>query len=155
MRTLVLFDDNRFDIWISGSDTLGSINTLRIAFIGSIAALSGLLLCGKGDNIIFIACILVVGLCFGAVMGVYPSFTASQFGKKNNNTNYGIMFFGFSVASLFGPAGAGLILERTGKYSPAFICAMLISGAGLVLTMAEKAVFESNDKLPATVSVEP
>lgn len=122
------------------ADTLGSINTLRIAFIGSIVALSGLLLCGKGDNIIFLACILVVGLCFGAVMGVYPSFTASQFGKKNNNTNYGIMFFGFSAASFFGPVVAGMVLEHTGTYSAAFICAMFISFVGLLLTVAAKPV---------------
>ena len=73
-------------------------------------------------------------------MGVYPSFTASQFGKKNNNTNYGIMFFGFYAASFFGPVVAGMVLEHTGTYSAAFICAMFISFVGLLLTVAAKPV---------------
>lgn len=36
-------------------------------------------------------------------MGIYPGFTASQFGSKNNSVNYGIMFIGFALAGFLGP----------------------------------------------------
>ena len=58
---------------------------------------------GSGDNAQFYAGVSVIGISFGAFMGVFPGFTADQFGAKNNSVNYGIMFIGFAAAGFFGP----------------------------------------------------
>ena len=68
-------------------------------------------------------------------MGVYPGFTADRFGLRNNSVNYGIMFIGFAVAGYFGPTTCGRILSRTGAYSSAFLVAMGLTVAGIVLSM--------------------
>jgi hypothetical protein len=68
-------------------------------------------------------------------MGVYPGFTADRFGLRNNSVNYGIMFIGFAVAGYFGPSTCGRILARTGAYSSAFLVAMGLAVAGIILSL--------------------
>ena len=67
-------------------------------------------------------------------MGVYPGFTADQFGAKNNSVNYGIMFIGFALAGFFGPTIVGRILSADGVYTKAFYIAAGLAAAGIVLT---------------------
>ncbi|MBR2389897.1 MAG: MFS transporter, partial [Mogibacterium sp.] len=70
----------------------------------------------------------------GALMGVYPGFTADQFGVRNNSVNYGIMFIGFAVAGYFGPSTCGRILGSTGSYGTAFIVSAVLAVVGIVLS---------------------
>ncbi|MCL2025506.1 MAG: OFA family MFS transporter [Leptospirales bacterium] len=88
--------------WIS--DLLGRINTLTVALVLAVVGLSLLKVGVTGDvPTAFVLGICIVGFTFGAFMGVFPGFTADQFGPRNNGINYGIMFIGFAIAGWFGP----------------------------------------------------
>ena len=117
------------------SDKLGCINTLSAVFVLSAAGLALLYFCQPGSVALFYVGISILGLCFGSLMGVYPGFTASQFGARNNSVNYGIMFIGFAMAGYFGPTIMSSVYASTGSYQNAFLTAAGLSAAGLVLTL--------------------
>ncbi len=116
------------------SDKIGRINTLALACLLSVAGLLSLIQSASGSVPMFYAGISIVGVCFGAFMGVFPGFTADQFGPKNNSVNFGIMFIGFAVAGYFGPTILNKIFGATGQYTNAFVVAIGFSLAGLLLT---------------------
>jgi len=116
------------------SDRFGRVTVLRGAFVLEILGLAMLLMTGEGDTFLFMAAVSVIGICFGALMGVYPGFTADQFGVRNNSVNYGIMFIGFAVAGYFGPSTCGRILGSTGSYGTAFIVSAVLAVVGIALS---------------------
>ncbi len=116
------------------SDKIGRINTLTITCAISIIGLMSLYLSGNGTTFSFYLGISIVGLCFGAIMGVFPGFTADQFGARNNSVNYGIMFVGFAFAGYFGPQIMSSIYGQTGQYQNAFLIACGLNVAGVILT---------------------
>lgn len=116
------------------SDRFGVLRTLRGVFICAAAGLVFLLLSQKNVATFCIG-ICVVGFCFGSVMGVYPSFTASRFGRRYNSVNYGIMFCGFAAAGFFGPTIMNGIYSVSGGYSAAFWIAIALSALGCGLTL--------------------
>lgn len=118
--------------WLS--DRIGRINTLTLACLLSIGGLFSLYISGIGSVATFYLGIALVGICFGAFMGVYPGFTADQFGAKNNSVNYGIMFIGFALAGFFGPTIMKNVYAADGIYQRAFLIAMGLNAAGIVLT---------------------
>lgn len=120
------------------SDKIGRINTLRTALFLSLCGLALLGAAGIGRNLPFLMGFLLIGVSFGSFMGVYPGFTAEQFGLKNNGVNYGIMFTGFAAAGCFGPAVMTGIFKTTGSYRPAFLAASVLCVVGLVLIGAIK-----------------
>ena len=74
-------------------------------------------------------------------MGVYPGFTADQFGPKNNGVNDGIMFIAFSVAGILGlDYDVRAIDESTGSYSTAILIALALAIVGFVLTFIYRAM---------------
>ena len=85
-------------------------------FVIAVAAM-GMLYLNPGTAVFCIG-ICLVGVCFGAFMGTYPSFTAGQFGRKYSSVNYGIMFIGFNAAGLVGPIIFSKIYQSTGSYAP-------------------------------------
>lgn len=117
------------------SDRLGVGRTLCGVFALLVVGMAALFASGPGAVALFCAGICVVGFCFGSVMGVYPGFTASQFGSKNNSVNYGIMFIGFALAGFLGPTIMSGLLGALGSYQPAFAVAALLGAAGLGLTL--------------------
>lgn len=116
------------------SDKIGRINTLTITCGVSMIGLMSLYLSGNGTIVSFYLGISIVGLCFGAIMGVFPGFTADQFGARNNSVNYGIMFVGFAFAGYFGPQIMSSIYGQTGQYQNAFLVACGLNVAGVILT---------------------
>ena len=64
------------------SDRFGRVAVLRGAFVVEIAGLALLLFTGAGEMFLFFAGVSLVGLCFGALMGIYPGFTADRFGAR-------------------------------------------------------------------------
>ena len=139
---LALF--NAFGRIIAGflSDKIGRINTLTLVFIIAIAALMALYACGEGSVVLFYIGICLIGVCFGAFMGIYPGFTADNFGTKNSSVNYGIMFFGFSAAGLIGPQIMSSIYKSSGAYQPAFLVAAVMAVVGLALSFVYRAVYK-------------
>lgn len=120
------------------SDKIGRINTLALAFILSIAELGCLIFSGEGDIALFYIGISIIGVCFGAFMGVFPGFTVDQFGVRNNSVNYGIMFIGFAFAGYVGPMVLKNVYASDGSYQRAFIIAIVIAIIGLLLTFVYK-----------------
>lgn len=117
------------------SDRLGSANVLLAAFILELAGLFFLLTAREGAVAGFMIGVAIMGICFGSLMGVYPGFTAAQFGAKNNSMNYGIMFIGFALAGFFGPTIAGKIISAYGSYEKAFYIAGILATAGIGLVI--------------------
>ncbi len=122
------------------SDRFGRVAVLRGAFVVEIAGLALLLLTGPGGHFCFFAGVSLVGLCFGALMGIYPGFTADQFGPRHNSVNYGIMFIGFALAGYFGPTVCRSILASSGSYSTAFVIAAVLAAAGILLSLLYRAL---------------
>jgi len=115
------------------SDKIGAPATLRLSFICSIVA-NVMLYFSKADltRNFFIA-LSVIGFSFGSIMGIFPGFTAKQFGRKNNSVNYGIMFIGFALAGLFGPLIMNKFVNSTGTYQPAFLISATLAFIGFIL----------------------
>lgn len=116
------------------SDKIGALNTIRFVFAGSVLAMAVLYISCSGSTLFLIAGVLVTGLAFGAIMGLYPGFTAAQFGPKYNGINFGIMFIGFAAAGYFGPTVMTKLYQGTGSDQTAFIVAALLGVLGFVLT---------------------
>ncbi len=140
VSVLALF--NTFGRILAGyiSDRIGCINTLTAVFVLAIMALGMLYISGSGVLVLFYIGICLIGVCFGAFMGVYPSFTAGRFGSKNSSVNYGIMFIGFSVAGIVGPMIMSNVFNSTGSYRSAFLIAIVLAALGLGLTFAYRIV---------------
>jgi MFS family permease len=124
--------------WLS--DKLGRIRTLQAVFVLYILGLALLLVTKPGAVAVFYGGVGLVGLCFGSFMGIFPGFTADQFGVKHNSVNYGIMFIGFALAGFFGPMGMNALYQMSGSYTPSFLLGMVLSVVGLALTFAYQAV---------------
>lgn len=117
------------------SDKLGRVNTLAIACVLSIIGLYALSISGTGDTGKFYFGISVIGISFGAFMGVFPGLTADQFGTRHNSVNFGIMFCGFAVAGYVGPTILGTVHKATSQYSDAFLIGIAFCVIGLLCTL--------------------
>lgn len=115
------------------SDRIGTVNTLTMTFTGSVLASLLLYFSNESRTMIFYIGLSVIGFCFGAIMGIYPGFTAAQFGSKNNSVNYGIMFIGFALAGAVGPIIMGSIYSGTSRYQPAFLVSAALAVIGFAL----------------------
>ena len=111
------------------SDKIGRINTLMLACILAIVGMLCLFNAQEGAIGLFYVGLSIVGVSFGSFMGVYPGFTADQFGPRNNSVNYGVMFIGFALAGYFGPqimrnayasSGTSLSHKSFGSFSDNF-----------------------------------
>ncbi len=101
----------------------------------SVFALGLLSTCGEGDLTKFMIGISLIGISFGAFMGVFPGFTADQFGPKNNSVNYGIMFIAFALAGVFGPIILKNVYSTYGVYTNAFYIGIALAIIGIILAL--------------------
>lgn len=129
------------------SDKVGCIGTLRGVFIAAMIAMGMLYVSGNGYVGLFYAGICAVGVCFGSFMGVYPSFTAAQFGSKNASVNYGIMFIGFNMAGLLGPLIVSGIFGMTGDYRYVFLAALMFAVVGLGLSFVYSKIEKASQRV--------
>lgn len=118
------------------SDKIGRNNTLAVAFVLATIGLTCLYFSGHGDVTKFYIGIICVGISFGSLMGVFPGFTADQFGTKHNSVNYGIMFIGFAVSGYFGPSVMKNVYAADHSYQRAFLIAIVLCIVGFALTFA-------------------
>ncbi|MEA4932228.1 MAG: OFA family MFS transporter [Lawsonibacter sp.] len=118
--------------WVS--DRLGCIRTLQAIFLFSILGLALLLVAHSGTTGVFLTGIAFIGFCFGSFMGIFPGFTAEQFGSRNNSVNYGIMFIGFALAGFFGPMSMSFLCQHNGNYLTSFRLGIVLCVIGFMLT---------------------
>lgn len=115
------------------SDRLGRIKTLVFMLAVALIGFLLLLLCGPGKSAIFVVGISAIGLSFGAFMGVFPGFTADEFGSRHNSVNYGIMFIAFAVGGVAAPLLLNSIYELFGDYRYGFLLCITIVSTGLFM----------------------
>ncbi len=113
------------------SDKLGRVNTLTLMLCVGIVGMLVLSFTGADQLGMFRGGAFLVGMAFGAFMGVYPGFCAEQFGPKNNGVNYGIMFTGFALAGIIGPK---VLLAFPAPYTNAYYTAIVIAGVGILMS---------------------
>lgn len=95
---------NTFGRVIAGfiSDWIGRFPTILAASGLSVIGLLLLLIADSTCSSLFYASMLILGGAMGGFMGIYPAFTADEFGTVNNSTNYGLMFCACSISGFLG-----------------------------------------------------
>ncbi|MBP2629164.1 MAG: NarK [Firmicutes bacterium] len=137
--------------WGSISDKFGRFPALIAMYILAAVAAYGLTTISAGAFTPFVVIVMVIGLCFGGFMGIFPALTADTFGAKNNGVNYGIMFCAFAVAGWFGPRTAATVkAANNGDYTQAFVIAGILSVIGIALTLI---VVAKNKKAQAAKNI--
>lgn len=129
--------------WIS--DRIGRVNTLMAVYI--LAAAASIMAYVSGGNksvALFCGGICLIGLCYGAFMGVYPGFTSDRFGVKYSPLNYGVMFIGFSSAGFAGPMMMRVVFNGQGSYRPAFLMAVGLAVSGIAISFVYKAIVKKD-----------
>ena len=114
----------------TASDYLGRPKTLALGLLLASAGLACLAMAAPGSEALFYAGLAAVGFSFGCFMGVYPGFTVQAFGSRHNSVNYGIMFAGFSVAGLLGPALVRAVEAGGLEHAYAYVAAGLVPALG-------------------------
>ena len=123
------------------SDRFGRINTLTAAMLIAVAGLIILYFADIRESFpLFAVGVILVGVCFGTFMGVFPGFTTDRFGAKHNTVNYGIMWIGFSLAGIVGPSILTKAAAATGNYRMAFMLALAIAVLGLIMSFIYRVV---------------
>ncbi|KAF1299187.1 MFS transporter [Enterococcus sp. JM4C] len=119
-------------IWGTISDKIGRNNALTIIF--GVIIVAFLLLVTLSSQIGFALGIIILGLCFGGVMGVFPPIVMENYGPRNQGVNYGIIFCGYSAAAFVGPRVAvSMATSNAGDFTNAFYVAIGIAVVGLIL----------------------
>ena len=121
-------------IWGSLSDKIGRSKTLLIIYSVIVLALFSLTI--VPGQLGFTLGIIGLGICFGGVMGVFPSIVMENYGPANQGVNYGIVFTGYSLAAFFAPKVAvQMAMANNGNYSVALYVAIALAFIGLMLTI--------------------
>lgn len=121
-------------IWGTVSDKIGRSQTLMIIY--AVVAASLVCLTVVPGQVGFTIGIIGLGICFGGVMGVFPSIVMENYGPANQGVNYGIIFTGYSLAAFFAPRVAVQMAgANDGNYSQAFVVAIVLAVVGLVLNV--------------------
>ncbi|MFV0559265.1 MAG: OFA family MFS transporter [Enterococcus sp.] len=121
-------------LWGTISDKLGRNNALTI--ILSVVAVAFVLMASVSSQAGFAIGIVMLGLCFGGVMGVFAPLVMENYGPVNQGVNYGIVFCGYSIAAFFAPKVAtNMASTHNGDFTNAFYTAIAIALAGLILNL--------------------
>lgn len=118
--------------WIS--DRIGRYPALMAMAV--VVAVSGIALSittSSGSLPLFVILAVLIALCYGGSMGVFPALTADAFGIKNNGVNYGIMFIGFALGGYIGPILANKLFDSTGSYSTPLLVVGIMGAVAFVL----------------------
>lgn len=121
-------------IWGSVSDKIGRSKTLLIIY--SVVATALFTLTVVPGQVGFTIGIIGLGICFGGVMGVFPSIVMENYGPAYQGVNYGIVFTGYSLAAFFAPRVAlQMAAANNGNYNHAFYIAIVLALIGLALNL--------------------
>lgn len=116
------------------SDHFGRVNTLTVMLLLSVVGFILMLNSGHDRLWLFMAALAIIGVSFGSFMGIFPGFTADQFGTRHNGVNYGIMFIGFALSGLLSPMILNYLYGSRGNYQTAFLACIGLAILGLALT---------------------
>ena len=114
-------------------DRLGAFMCLSIMLV--VTALAMVAMSFAGNAVFFIACVIVLGFAFGALLVIYPPLTGETFGTTHLGVNYGIMFLGYALGAWIGPRLATGLHSDAYGYRMAFYAAAAITLAGLLIVL--------------------
>ena len=121
-------------VWGFISDKIGRNQTLIImSAIIFVAGISLYFVIDANIFLLFVILALLIAMCYGGSMGVYPSLTSHRYGLKNNGVNYGIMFIAFALGGFFGPLIANTVFTKTESYASSLLIVGLLGLVSLVL----------------------
>lgn len=115
------------------SDHFGRVNTLAVMLAVGIVGFLLMLNVDAGRFWLFMVALSIIGISFGAFMGIFPGFTADQFGARHNGVNFGIMFIGFALSGLLSPTILNQIYRSRESYQLAFFVCIGLAVLGLAL----------------------
>ncbi len=121
------------------SDKIGRLNTLTIALILQCANM--ILFPFYTSSITLLIGTLICGICYGALLSIFPTTTADYYGMKNLGTNYGVLYTGWGLAGVTGPVIAASLIDASGgAYTSAFYVAAALVGAAVIIRFFTKPV---------------
>ncbi|MCR9002686.1 MULTISPECIES: L-lactate MFS transporter [Rahnella] len=114
------------------SDKMQRIRVISIAQIVSLAGMSMMLFTQMNEMMFFLS-VACVAFSFGGTITVYPSLVSDFFGLNNMTKNYGLLYLGFGIGSIF----ASLVASLFGGFAVTFsiITALLIVSLVLSATI--------------------
>ena len=77
-------------------------------------------------------------VCFGAMMGAYPSLVVDYFGVKYSGPNYARIFLAYGIGGIIGPQLAVRVVAATGGYTLAFVIIGASCIIGAVMSIISK-----------------
>ena len=120
--------------WGIVSDKIGHEKTLMSIY--TVITISLLTLVNIRTTVGLTIGLVLLGLCFGWIMGVFAPLVMKAFGPINQGVNYGIVFIGFSTAAFFAPKyAAGIAAKHNGDFTDAFYVAIAIVIIRLVISI--------------------
>ncbi len=134
----VLSIANTIGRFLSGaaSDKIGAQRVVTIIYV-----INAVLLLGLQMMTNFVAIALGIGglaVCFGAMMGAYPSIVLDYFGVKHSSTNYAFIFLAYGIGGIIGPQIAVRSVAATGSYTVAFIIIGATCVIGAIMSLISK-----------------
>jgi len=119
------------------SDKIGRENTLYVAIILQMINMIGFIFY---QNVILLTFgFIVVGLCFGTFLAVFPVITADLYGLKNYGVNYGIVYLAYGFAGVAAPVLADFIYDLNKSFEVAYIiCAVIMAVMILINFLLKK-----------------
>ena len=73
------------------------------------------------------------GFYYGTYASLFPAVVGDFFGRQHTGSLAGFIFAFGSLSSAVGPVATGLIADRTGSYTTAFLCATAVNGLAMLL----------------------
>ncbi len=120
--------------WGAVSDKLGRLYAMTLMFALSAVCIAGVTLAVGNAAVLVSACVLVL-LCYGGFLGIFPSISAEAFGPKNMSVNYGVLFISFSISGLLSPQIVAKM--GPGNEATAFVYAGLAAMVGMIIASTQ------------------
>ena len=132
-----------------GFGKLGDIIDKRYVFmIGTCLQVVAFLVLSRTTSITMLylySCL--IGLNVGSMAPILPGILADRFGHRYFGSIYGAAFFMQTIGMVIGPISGGLIYDRTGSYTTAFLIATVISIVAIVsVFLAGKRQYHTDGK---------
>lgn len=120
--------------WGFVGDKISREKALTLTFLTCLMAL--LMISGVYFiQLIFTLGVLLIGLCFGGLLALYPAITSDYYGNRNLGANYGIMFSAYGAGSILGPIMASYFRDLQGSYLPAFYISTILIVVAIFLVL--------------------
>ena len=120
----------------AASDKFGAKRVVTVIYV-----VNTVLLISLSFMTSFILIALGIGglaICFGAMMGSYPSIVLDYFGPKYYSTNYALIFLAYGIGGIIGPQIAVTSVANTGSYTMSFIIIAVGCVAGALMSIFSK-----------------